>query len=204
MAIADTNRIIMSYLTTSSAKVDPLIALVGERIYCPRIPEKIKLSDGPAISYFTRGGISTPYIPGIPEPSVQFDCWATDIDGEKSGSIRAREVYRLLYDALQGIQNVSVASPSIVVGTDGNDYYCILSHTANNRNKPITGTLTATYWVATPGTGMGDIWVTGAGYSPTHEIMSAIEEVQGQDLVDNEIQNYFRVLTFFSVMIRAE
>jgi len=204
MSVADTNKIIHSYLTTSSAKVDNLIALVGERIYCPRLPEKIKLVDGPAISFFTRGGTSTPYIPGIPEPSVQFDCWATDTDGGKSGSMKAREVYRALYDALQGIQNVSVASPSTVIGTDSNDYYCILSHTANNRNKPITGMLTATYWTATGGVGMGDIWVTGAGYSPTHEIMSAIEEVQGQDLVDQEIQNYFRVLTFFRIMIRAE
>ena len=204
MSLADTNKVIHSYLTTSSAKVDALIALVGERIYCPRLPEKIKLSDGPAISFFTRGGTSTPYIPGIPEPSVQFDCWATDVDGGKSGSMKAREVYRALYDALQGIQNVSVASPSTVIGTDSNDYYCILAHTANARNKPITGTLTATYWTATGGTGMGDIWVTGAGYSPTHEIMSAIEEVQGQDLVDQDIQNYFRTLCFFSVMIRAE
>ena len=147
MSVADTNAIIRTYLITSSAKVDNLIALVGERIYCPRLPEKIDLADGPAISFFARGGTSTPYIPGIVSPSVQFDCWATDIDGGDSGSIKARQVYRALYDALQGIQNVTVGS---------------------------------------------------------YQIMSAIEEVQGQDLVDTEIQNYFRVLTFFEVMIRAE
>ena len=137
MSLADTNAIIISYLTTSSTKVDPLIALVGERIYCPRLPEKATL---PAVSLFTRGGLSTPYIPGIPEPSVQFDCWADN-------SIDARNVYRKLYDALQGIQNITVGS---------------------------------------------------------YQIMSAIEEVQGQDLVDVEIPEYFRVLTFFSMMIRAE
>ena len=138
MSMADTNSIIRSYLTTSSTKVDPLIALVGARIYCPRLPENASL---PAISFFTRGGTSTPYIPGIVNPSVQFDCWADN-------PITARQVYRLLYDALQGIQNIA------------------------------TGT--------------------------TQGILSAIEEVQGQDLVDNEIQDYFRVMTFFEVMIRAE
>ena len=133
MAIADTNAIIKSYLDTCTT----LTALVSTRIYCPRLPENATL---PAVSFFTRGGTSTPYIPGIPEPSVQFDCWAEN-------SIDAREVYRALYDNLQGIQNVTVGS---------------------------------------------------------YQIMSAIEEVQGQDLVDNEIQNYFRTLTFFSIMIRAE
>ena len=108
--------------------------------------------------------------------------------------MEARLVYRTLYAALQGIQNVSVASPAIVIGTDGNDYACILAHTANERNKPITGALTATYWSATGSTGV--VWVSGDSYRPTYEIMSAIEEVQGQDLVDTEIQGYFRVLTF--------
>ena len=137
MSLADTNAIIRAYLTTSSTKVDPLIALVAGRIYCPRLPEKASL---PAIGYFARGGTSTPYIPGIVSPSVQFDCWAAN-------SIDAREVYRALYDALQGIQNVTVGS---------------------------------------------------------YQIMSAIEEVQGQDLVDVEIPNYFRTLCFFEIMIRAE
>ncbi len=186
----DTNSIIRAYLATRVA----LTGLVGTRIYCPRLPENATL---PAVSFFTRGGTSTPYIPGMPEPSVQFDCWADD-------PIEARKVYRALYDNLQGIQNISVASPARVIGTDSNDYDCILSHTSNNRNKPITGALTATYWVASGTTGLGSIWATGTLYRPTYEILSAIEEVQGQDLVDVEIPNYFRVLTFFSVMIRAE
>lgn len=137
MAVADVNAIINTYLTTSSTKVDPLIALVSDRIYCPRLPENATL---PAISYFVRGGLSTPYIPGIVNPSVQFDCWADD-------PIEARNIYRKLYDALQGIQNITVGS---------------------------------------------------------YQIMSAIEEVQGQDLVDELVPNYFRVLTFFDVMVRAE
>ena len=133
MAIADTNSIIRAYLVTCIT----LTALVSTRIYCPRLPEKATL---PAVSFFTRGGPSTPYIPGLPEPSVQFDCWADN-------PIDAREVYRALYDNLQGIQNITVGS---------------------------------------------------------YKILGAQEEVQGQDLVDVEIPNYFRVLTFFSFIIKAE
>ena len=186
----DTNSIVRTYLATQTV----LTTLVGARIYCPRLPENATL---PAVSFFTRGGLSTPYIPGMPEPSVQFDCWADN-------PIEARKVYRALYDSLQGIQNISVVSPALVIGTDSNDYTCILAHTANERNKPITGALTATYWVASGTTGLGSVWVAGTPYRLTSEILSAIEEVQGQDLVDTEIPNYFRVLTFFSVMIRAE
>ena len=137
MAIADTNAILVSYLITSSTKVDPLIALVSDRVYCPRLPENATL---PAVGLFTRGGVPNPHIPGILTPSVQFDCWAAN-------SIDARNVYRKLYDALQGIQNITVGS---------------------------------------------------------YQIMSAIEETSGQDLVDIEIPNYFRVLSFFVFMIRAE
>lgn len=129
--MVDTNAVIKAYLDSDTA----LAALVSDRIYCPRLPENHTL---PAIGFFTRGGSSTPYIPGMPAPSVQFDCWAND-------PIDAREVYRALYDALQGIQNVAV----------GSNY-----------------------------------------------ILSAIEEVQGQDLVDTDIQGYYRVLTFFQIMIR--
>lgn len=131
----DTNAVIRTYLAADAG----LIALIGTplpvRLYCPRLPENHTL---PAISFFTRGGTSTPYIPGMPAPSVQFDCWASD-------PIVARQVYRALYDALQGIQNVAV----------------------------------------------------GVNY-----ILSAREEVQGQDLVDVDIPNYFRVLTFFEIMVR--
>lgn len=136
----DTDAIIKSFLATDTA----LAVLVGTRIYCPRLPEGATL---PAIGFFTRGGTSTPYIPEIPEPSVQFDCWAKDeeIAGvEVKGSIVARQVYRALYDALQGIQNVAV----------GSNY-----------------------------------------------ILSAREEVQGQDLIDPDT-GWNRVLTFFEIMVR--
>ena len=147
MSLMDTNQVLYKYLTTASVATDPLLALVGAHgIYCPRAPEN---ADLPNVTFFTRGGISTPYIPDLPSPSVQFDCWAKDVEVggviTEKGSIIAREVYRALYNALQGIQNVEVDS---------------------------------------------------------NVILSAIEEVQGQDLVDTDIPGRFRVLTFFSIMIR--
>jgi len=134
---ADTNAIIHAFLVTQTA----LTAVVSTRIHNPRLPEGTTL---PALGFFTRGGESTPYIPGLLTPSVQFDCWGASPQS-------AREVYRALYDVLQGIQNIKVT-------ISGSDYY----------------------------------------------IKSAIEEVQGQDLQDQDIPKYYRVLTFFSIMIQAE
>jgi len=143
--IPDSNAIIREYLVPTVApgafSGDPrlaLIALVGARIYCPRLPERHTL---PAIGFFTRGGVSTPYIPELISPSFQFDCWANSLMG-------AREVYRDIYQALQGIQNIPVTAGGV-----------------------------------------------------TYYIKSAREEVQGQDLIDSEIQNYFRVLTFFEIIV---
>jgi len=140
----DTNAIVREYLVNKTI----LTAVVGTRIYPPRLPENTIL---PAISFFTRGGTSSPYIPPLPEPSVQFDCWAKEYAGApSSASVRARQVYRALYDVLQGIQREVVIVPS-----------------------------------------------------GTYIIWSAIEEVQGQDLVDSDIQGYFRTLAFFKFMIKA-
>ena len=139
MSIIDSNVVVRAYLASGAGATAALVALVGTRIYCPRLPENATL---PAVGFFTRGGVSTPYIPDIVTPSKQFDCWG-------SSPIIARQVYGALYDALQGIQNVKVT----ILGVD---YY----------------------------------------------IASAREEVQGQDLVDVEIPNYFRVLTFFEIMIK--
>ena len=136
MSIGDVNSIVREYLVNKTV----LTNVVGTRIYCPRLPENTTL---PAISFFTRGGTSSPYIPPLPEPSIQFDCWDDDPKD-------ARTVYRALYDVLQGIQRE-------VVTVGGTNYI---------------------------------IW-------------SAIEEVQGQDLVDSEIQGYFRTLAFFRFLIQA-
>jgi len=184
--LVDSNAVVRAHLAADAG----IIALVGTSIYCPRLPEGASL---PAIGLFTRGGTSTPYIPGMPNPSVQIDCWADD-------PVDAREIYRAVYDSLQGIQNVIVGT--IALGTDGYDYHCILEHTAAAASRPITGADYATYWVKAPGTGNGSTWVSGTVYPLTGRILSAIEEVQGQDLVDSDIPNYFRVLSFWSIMIR--
>ena len=148
MANEDTNAIIRQYLVDQAA----LTAVVDQRIMYPRLAEtQPGDTKYPAIGFFSRGGPPTnPYIPGIETPSVQFDCWAEDIDGGLSGPRGARVVYGELRDALQGIQQQTVT-----VG--GLDY----------------------------------------------RIMSAIEEVPGQDLVDVDIPNLFRVLTFFLIMMQA-
>lgn len=98
MSLVDTNRLIRDYLQTPSATNNPLIALISTRLYCPRLPENATL---PAISYFTRGGTADAEVVHISSPSVQFDCWADD-------PIEAREVYRALFDALQGLDNAGV------------------------------------------------------------------------------------------------
>jgi hypothetical protein len=131
MAIPDANAIVRAYLAANAG----LTAIVGTRIYCPRLPEDATL---PALGFFIRGGTSSPYTPEITSPSFQFDCWA-------NSSIGARALYRALYDALQGIQNVTVGS---------------------------------------------------------NLILGAREEVQGIDLVDVDVPNFFRVLCFFQIMIR--
>ena len=89
----DSNAVIRAYLLTQ-----PVATLVTNRIYNPSLPAGYIL---PAICYQTRGGSSDPYIPEIIEPSVQFRCY-------DDNPIDARTVYRSLYDALQGIQDVSI------------------------------------------------------------------------------------------------
>jgi len=138
--IADVNSILRAYLVTCGA-LTSLIGGATPRIYCPRLPEGCLL---PAVGFFVRGGRSSSYIAGIISPSFQIDSWAIT-------PLVARQVYRALYDNLQGLERTAV-----VVG--GNTYY----------------------------------------------ILGASEEVQGMDLQDAEIPNYYRCLTFFSVMIRAE
>jgi len=99
MAIADINSIINTYLNTLTT----LIALTSTRIYAVLLPEDPVL---PAVSYNVIGGPNDPYIPGRLNPSVQFDCWAEN-------EIDAWEVYRKLYDGLQGVQFKTVGDYQI-------------------------------------------------------------------------------------------
>ena len=117
MSLVDVNTLIRTYLLTSSVTNDPLIALIAVRMYQGRLPVNVTL---PAISYFVRGGGAFHKRPAGVYPSIQFDCWAEDVAGPPfvSGAITARQVYRALYDALQGLGNALV-----VVG--GNNYYIV-------------------------------------------------------------------------------
>ena len=140
---ADALVIIREFLVDQTVLTDLIGGAVSPRIFVPRVPER-ENNSLPAIGFFKRGGWSHAYIKGELHPSIQFDCWADD-------PLEAEEVYRALYDVLQGIQNETVT-------VDGTDYM---------------------------------IW-------------SALEEVQGQDLQDVDIPDRFRVMTFFSFMIKAE
>jgi len=95
VSLGDVNAIVRAWLVTQTT----LTAKVSTRIYCPRLPEGATL---PAVGFFVRGGLSTPYIPPIVDPSFQFDCWAAT-------QIAAREVYGALYEVLQGVENQSIA-----------------------------------------------------------------------------------------------
>jgi len=134
--VADVNEIVRAYLI-ANADIIAFFVPDSPRVYCPRLPENAEL---PTVSLFVRVGSSSPYIPNIPSPSFQIDCWDDNLIG-------ARLLYRTIYSSLQGIQNQTVGA---------------------------------------------------------YKILSAIEEVQGQDLVDTEIPNYFRVLAFFKFIIKAE
>ena len=96
----DSNKAIRDYLVTQTGLTD----LVSTRIYNPSLKKGYTL---PAIAYSIRGGDSDEYIPGIIGPSFQFRCYDDD-------PIDARAVYRALYDALQGIQNITVGSYKIL------------------------------------------------------------------------------------------
>jgi len=54
---------------------------------------------------------------------------------------------------------------SVVIGTDGNDYYCKAAHVAAAADKPITGVDYADYWYPTGGVGVGAVWVLGTAYA---------------------------------------
>jgi hypothetical protein len=56
---------------------------------------------------------------------------------------------------------------SKVVGTDSNDYTCILAHTSTANDKPITGADYAFYWQVSGTTGEGTVWSSSTAYTTT-------------------------------------
>lgn len=65
-----------------------------------------------------------------------------------------------VYDTVLG-----TSSGDVVVGSDGNDYRCIVAHESDSSNKPVTGGNWASYWVSAGTTGQGTTWTTGDFYS---------------------------------------
>jgi hypothetical protein len=60
-----------------------------------------------------------------------------------------------------------IASVSQVVGTDSNDYTCILDHTSAADNKPITGENYEVNWQLSGTTGEGAVWTNSTSYNTT-------------------------------------
>lgn len=67
------------------------------------------------------------------------------------------------YDWLRS--KTQMEASAVVVGTDGNDYVCIVAHTSSSDNKPVTGGDFADVWEATGGRGEGATWVVATIYS---------------------------------------
>lgn len=123
--MVDTNVVIRDYLVSRAS----LTGLVSTRIYAANpIPENAEL---PCITFFTRGGTSIPSVPTIVVPSVQFNCWADD-------PIEARQVYRALYDELNGLYDANV--------TIGGTVYWIMRAIEEVQGQDIQDTDIPGYW----------------------------------------------------------
>lgn len=71
------------------------------------------------------------------------------------------KTYRL-YGIFKVQYNGGYNLPSVVIGTDAKFYSCVISHTAANTNRPITGANYAAYWSQEGADGIA--WLLGASY----------------------------------------
>jgi hypothetical protein len=104
---------------------------------------------------------------------------APKIENTATNNIRERYYLDLMVRDKLGtpLQNVSVdcERAHIVVGTDSNDYKCIVAHTSgSDDDQPITGANWATYWEATGQTGRGATWYTAKNYVDAESVFSSI------------------------------
>jgi len=110
IVLVNTNTILREWLVTAGTE---LFTLVGERVIVAAAMETAEGEgyDGSTTKFlelFTRGGKSEIRKP-LPQPSVQIKCFG--------GSYKphdAREVYRALYDRLQGQHGQETASGRIL------------------------------------------------------------------------------------------
>ncbi|HWR36372.1 MAG TPA: hypothetical protein VN622_10935 [Clostridia bacterium] len=102
----DSNAALRAWLLSDPA----IVALVGGRVYWPTLPQDhLPERDGLAITVSTRGGRSDAEMPII-NPSVQIETWAPA--GEH---VRAREVYRAIYDLLHGACGIDLGANGYVL-----------------------------------------------------------------------------------------
>jgi SPP1 family predicted phage head-tail adaptor len=91
---------------------------------------------------------------------------------------------------------------SIVIGTDGNDYACIVSHTSATANKPTTGADYADVWEATGLTGRGSVWAAGESYY-TGRVWAGIKPLKGLEYW-NQRQSQSEVTHEIEVRYRSD
>lgn len=98
--------------------------------------------------------------------------------GEEGTPISAYVDYQLAAPVLY-VWPTPTYSTSIVVGTDANHYLCILDHTSDADNRPITGADYSTYWEQVASGGVA--WGTGTSYHSDILLYSKVVRLQDFD-----------------------
>lgn len=108
--MTDTNAVIVEYLKASGTA---LHALVGARVYCPRLPQGFTNSQA-VIEVMRRGG-SSKMAHAEHRASFQIKCY-----GGANSHAQAEAVYRALYDRLHSITGMDTASGNIMTAEEEN------------------------------------------------------------------------------------
>lgn len=72
--------------------------------------------------------------------------------------------WTLFNDTVVVVPVPGIEQTSLVVGTDANNYRCILNHTAAAGDKPTTGGSYTTYWTQLTSSHTADTWASGTAY----------------------------------------
>ncbi len=89
-------------------------------------------------------------------------------------------------------------STDTVIGSDTNEYRCILGHISAAASRPVTGADYATYWEATGGSGAAETWVTATTYSTAYKTKTiscdgSNDKFWAWIFCDGEIGNFHRL-----------
>lgn len=110
-------------------------------------------------------------------------------------SLQSKDIY--LWSWSKNIQRLTTSS--VVVGTDGNDYECILNHTSSTNDKPITGTNYTNYWKALGTTGAGSVWATSTNYTSICQYALSSDVLDIQAAYINDLNGVDTQLTLMSI-----